>query len=68
MATKKKAKSKSKKSNYDPISGQLRVPSHMDDDLLMNHFVGKKYDNILSLKKTLGKRTGSSKAVTKRMK
>lgn len=45
MASKKKSKSKSL--GYDKISGQLRVKKHSDDDVVMNHFVGKKYDNIL---------------------
>lgn len=52
MASKKKSKSKSKSLGYDKISGQLRVKKHSDDDVLMNHFVGKKYDNILHGGKT----------------
>ncbi len=51
MATKKvsksKNKSKSKRLGYDSISGQLRVKKHSDDDVTLNHFTGKKYDNIL---------------------
>ncbi len=53
MATKKvsksKSKSKSKRTGYDPISGQLRVKGYNknDDDVTLNHFTGKKYDNIL---------------------
>lgn len=50
MASKKRSKSKnkvkSKSLGFDPISGQLRVKKHPDDDPTMNHFIGKKIDNI----------------------
>jgi hypothetical protein len=43
---KAKGKKKSKGFGYDPISGQLRVKKHLDDDVTLNHFTGKKFDNI----------------------
>ena len=52
MASKKGSKSKSKNKTkglgYDPISGQLRAKGNNknDDDVTLNHFTGKKFDNI----------------------
>lgn len=50
MATKKGSKSKSKLKSkglgYDPVSGQLKAKKHLDDDVTLNHFTGKKVDNI----------------------
>lgn len=64
--SKSKNKSKSKGLGYDPISGQLRVKKHSDDDVTMNHFVGKKSDNILHADKKAPK--GSHPMSTKRLK
>lgn len=50
MASKKRSKSKNKVKSkglgFNPISGQLRVKKHPDDDVTLNHFTGKKVDNI----------------------
>jgi hypothetical protein len=53
MASKKgskpkaKPKAKSKGLGYDPISGQLRAKTNKnDDDVTLNHYTGKKTDNI----------------------
>lgn len=45
--SKSKSKAKSKGLGYDPISGQLRAKTNKnDDDITLNHFTGKKVDNI----------------------
>jgi len=72
MASKKGSKSKnkpkSKGSGYDPISGQLRVKGYNknDDDVTLNHFTGKKVDNISHKDKKPPK--GTHPMSTKRLK
>jgi hypothetical protein len=65
--SKSKNKSKSKGLGYDPISGQLRAKTNKnDDDITLNHFTGKKYDNILHGDKKAPK--GSHPMSTRRLK